>query len=335
MTIDSSETPLNTVAESAGEQTAEAFEILGNDTRLAILLILWEAQDPGPPLSEPSEEAVSFSDLRERVGIHDSGQFNYHLDKLVGTFVEQTEDGYSLTTSAEQILRAVFAGTLADPPPLDGEPIDVECFHCGASTVIDYSDGVLDVRCTSCDGTFHEPDDPPGILAKLHRPPVGLANRTPQEFHRYGNTWDRHRLHSMIEGVCPECSGAVTTTIHVCDDHDTADETVCEYCGSFFEIQSFFVCNICKYAWRTPAWAILFTDVAVLAFFHEHGLDPFALYDEFSLGEIYEVIERMTVRTKEPLEVEVTVEIDGEHLYVTINDDGRVIEVNEENGEPA
>ncbi len=104
MTDGSPETPLNTVAERVGEQTADAFEILGNETRLAILFALWEAMDPGSPLSEPSDPAVSFSDLKERVGIRDSGQFNYHLDKLVGPFVDQSEEGYTLTNSAEQIL---------------------------------------------------------------------------------------------------------------------------------------------------------------------------------------------------------------------------------------
>lgn len=89
--VDSFDSPLEAVARRVGEQTTDAFEILGNDTRLAILLALWEAKEPGPPFAEPSERAVSFSELRDRVGVKDSGQFNYNLDKLVGAFIEQAE----------------------------------------------------------------------------------------------------------------------------------------------------------------------------------------------------------------------------------------------------
>lgn len=90
----STKAPLEAVADTVGERTTEGFEMLGSNTRLAILLALWQAQDPSPPPSEQSDPDVSFSALRERVGIRDSGQFNYHLDKLVGTFVEQTDAGY-------------------------------------------------------------------------------------------------------------------------------------------------------------------------------------------------------------------------------------------------
>lgn len=77
-----SKSPLEAVAKRVGERTTEAFESLGNVTRLAIQLALWEAKKPGPPLSELSDPPVSFSELRECVGMRDSGQLNYHLDKL-------------------------------------------------------------------------------------------------------------------------------------------------------------------------------------------------------------------------------------------------------------
>jgi DNA-binding transcriptional ArsR family regulator len=48
---------------------AEAFAVVGNETRLAILEALWRSP----------ERPVTFSDLRRRVGMRDSAQFNYHL----------------------------------------------------------------------------------------------------------------------------------------------------------------------------------------------------------------------------------------------------------------
>ena len=56
---------------------ADAFALIGNETRLAILEALWAAD----------ERPVSFSELRRAVGMRDSAQFNYHLQKLTGHFV--------------------------------------------------------------------------------------------------------------------------------------------------------------------------------------------------------------------------------------------------------
>lgn len=75
----------------------------------------------------------------------------------------------------------------------------------------------------------------------------------------------------MMEGVCPDCAGTVSTTFNVCEDYDTRDETVCEHCGLLWEVQTQFVCDVCKFAWITPAWGPIFTETAVLAFFYDHS----------------------------------------------------------------
>lgn len=325
-----SESPLEAVAEVTGDEVAEAFKSLGNDTRLAILVALWEAKDPTPIASEASEPMVPFSELRERVGTRDSGQFNYHLDQLVGPFVEQTETGYSLTESAEQILCAVFAGTLRDHAGIEGEPIDATCNRCGEPMVIDYTDDILIERCTSCEGLFQAPDDPRGINRKVYRPPAGLLHRTPEEFHRHGNTWTRHRLYSMLEGVCPDCTGAVTTSIHVCEDHNADDGTVCETCGSLWEILMLFVCDVCKYETMTPAFSPLFTEIAVNAFFYERGIDTEARYDASDSKEVFDAIKQMAVTAEEPLEITVEIELAGDRLEATLDDEARVIDVTED-----
>lgn len=325
----SSKSPLDVVSETVGEPTTKAFETLGNETRLAILLALWEAKSPGPPVSVTSEPPVSFSELRERVGIRDSGQFNYHLDKLTGTFVESTDEGYLLTTTAEQVLGAVFAGTLADQSSFEGEPIDAECGQCGGPLVIDYNDGIILERCTSCEGVWQEPGDPPGTRSKGYLPPVGLENRTPQEFHRKGNTWTRHRLLSMMEGVCPRCTGTVTTHMHVCEDHDADEGTICEQCGSEFEFQSLFTCDVCKLAWWVPARATIFTEVAVKSFFHEHGLDYDVLFDTSSVEKLRNAFKDTELRSDDPFELAVTVELGGDRLEIRLDGDARVIDLSE------
>lgn len=325
-----SESPLDTVVATGDEQTAEAFKLLGNDTRLAILLALWEAKDPGGPPSEWSEPALGFSELYDRIDIRDSGNFNYHLEKLTGTFVQETEEGYKLTWSAEQVLTAVFAGILTGHSSFEGEPVDAECYRCGAPVVIDYTSGSLIKRCTSCDGAAQLSDYPSGLLAGRYQPPVGLANRTPQEFHRAGLTWNRHRVQSLMEGVCPDCTGTVTATSYVCEDHETGDGTVCERCGTAFETIAQFVCDVCKNSWTTPGYAPIMTEEAVNGFFHEHGLDPGVIWNDPSKWALQKAIERVEVRAEEPPEVEVAIELDGDHLYVTLDDEAQVVNVTEE-----
>jgi hypothetical protein len=80
----------------------EAFWLLGDQMRTAILHAVWES----------SEEPITFTEIRDRIGRPDSGKFNYHLDKLVGQFLSKGEGGYTLTQAGRDVVRAVMAGTL-------------------------------------------------------------------------------------------------------------------------------------------------------------------------------------------------------------------------------
>lgn len=326
----SSESPLDALADVIGNDVVRAFESVGNETRLAILLALWEAKDLSPRVAEYSEPAVSFSQLRERVGTRDSGQFNYHLDKLVGRFIRQTEDGYTLTESAEQFLHAVLAGTFRDHASFESEPIDAECNRCGGPMVIDYSDGILTEHCTSCEGYFQTPDQQAGVNARSYRPPAGLPDRTPEEFHRHGNTWNRHRIHSMLEGVCPDCAGSVTTSIHVCEDHNTDDGTICNSCGSYAKATGLFVCKVCRFELYIPATSPIWTEMAVKAFFYDHGFDTEARTDASETKALHDAIKEEAVTAEDPLELTVVIELDGDQLEVTLDEEARVIDVTEE-----
>lgn len=80
----------------------EAFAALGNETRIAILLAL-----------EGRGDALSYSELKRQVGVYDSGRFNYHLDRLLGHFVDGTSDGYRLRDVGRRAAWAVEAETFA------------------------------------------------------------------------------------------------------------------------------------------------------------------------------------------------------------------------------
>ncbi|MFB9807964.1 winged helix-turn-helix domain-containing protein [Haladaptatus pallidirubidus] len=71
--------------EPADEHVRDAFQLLADETRLEILFALWNAP----------EWTATFTELKDAVGMRDSGQFQYHLNQLAGTFIRQVDDGYT------------------------------------------------------------------------------------------------------------------------------------------------------------------------------------------------------------------------------------------------
>ncbi|WP_256299112.1 ArsR/SmtB family transcription factor [Haloarchaeobius salinus] len=81
------------------ERAADALDVLGHEHRIAILRALAEADGP-----------LSFSALHARVGMRDSGKFNYHLSRLCEYYVRETDEGYELGHAGERIISAADPG---------------------------------------------------------------------------------------------------------------------------------------------------------------------------------------------------------------------------------
>lgn len=79
----------------SSEDVTDALDVLGNEIRMGILRELAEA-----------DGSLAFSELRERVGVRDSGKFNYHLTKLCSYFVRETADGYELGHAGTRVIAA-------------------------------------------------------------------------------------------------------------------------------------------------------------------------------------------------------------------------------------
>jgi len=93
---------------NSGDVT-DALEVLGNEIRVSILRELAEADGP-----------LSFTELRERSGVRDTGKFNYHLKKLCSYFVREADGGYELGHAGSRVIAA------ADPQMLDGASSETE-----------------------------------------------------------------------------------------------------------------------------------------------------------------------------------------------------------------
>lgn len=101
----------------------DALSVLADETRLSILRALADADEP-----------LSFSRLRERAGVSDSGRFSYHLRQLCEYFVRDTPEGYELGHAGARVIDATSAagdGAATDPA---ATPVDApagECPVCG------------------------------------------------------------------------------------------------------------------------------------------------------------------------------------------------------------
>lgn len=192
---------------------ADVFSLIADETRVAILEALWKADTP-----------ARFSEIRAAVGMADSAQFNYHLDRLTEQFVRKTDRGYELRTAGERVVQAILAGSFTEHPSRE---IDIEdpCVICGAPLRAQYDDEMLQIVCAECGHGHGEYPFPPG----------GLHDRTDAEILDAFDQRVRH-LHCLAkDGVCPECNGRTQTNIEhggeCCVDGSLRAVHVCQQCG--------------------------------------------------------------------------------------------------------
>lgn len=324
-----SESPVDSAVGAASSQAIEAFATLGNETRLAILLALWEAYEP-----ISGEHSVTFSALRERVGIRDSGQFNYHLDQLTGRFIRSTDTGYELKESGQTLIRTVIAGAglgETSRPPTD---VELPCNRCGAHPVaVSYEEESIYLKCNSCDGFASIGDFPSGTLAVWHLAPAGLVDRDTAELLVASSVAEDNRVRSMNQGVCPDCSGSVTTSVHLCDDHTPGSETVCSNCGRRDSARVRYVCTVCKNWNAVPIQVAVHDHPAVVSFYYERGIDM--NYQVGDIDEFCQVWEYLweqdhAIDSTDPVRVRVTIPCAGDELHVVLDDTLTVIDISEQ-----
>lgn len=307
----------------ADPNATAAFELLSNGTRLGILLALWEAYDPHATTS-----AVPFSALRARVGMKDSGQFNYHLNKLEGPYVRKTDEGYLLQPLGLKLVGTVIAGT-GRGGTLERTEIDYDCDLCGAPTAIAYDDGWLFHVCTECEGGLGGlAEYPRGALFGEPFPPAALENRTTEEIFAAGVLRLLQVMAMKMGGLCPRCSGVVERTVAVCEDHDPTGEGACEACEFSSEVRIRWVCTVCKYrGGSSPAGAVVVHPAAV-AFYHDHGVNLGWEVNEFERAkEALKLMRghREELRSTDPLRVDVIVTYGGDELRLTLDEAMNVV----------
>jgi DNA-binding HxlR family transcriptional regulator len=198
-----------------------ALSLLSNEVRAAILWHLSERRGgQGPP------PVLSFSELRQQAAPDtDSSRFNYHLQELVGPYVERVEAddgwegasrpvpgmagepevGYQLTPEGTTLIRTIRAWSAAGETDRS-LAVDADCHHCGADLSARYEAAILVIECPDC-----------GYLYDYNLTPPGVLTGADDEFSEVDDAavldraaaYNRHVRLSFARGVCPYCGNDV------------------------------------------------------------------------------------------------------------------------------
>lgn len=317
--------PLEATAGVADRDATEAFALLADETRLAILLALWDAYDP-----HGGDDTLQFSEIHDRVDYDDPGNLSYHLEKLQGQFVRRCEDGegYTLRTPGLKLVQTVIGGAGVKNVNREPAEIDQPCRFCGASTTIRYREGLVVHACTECAGAAPDAVDVDGFLAATPFDPAGLAGRDAEELRAAAMVSTLRETRSLFEGLCPACSGPVDGWLDVCPDHDNAG--ACDACGARQPAHVRFECRVCKNFSVSPLQGLALHHPAVVSFYDDHGVSTRVHADEFeTVRHLYGRMDdhRLEVNDVDPPRATVVVALDGDEMHVTFDETARVVDV--------
>lgn len=279
----------------------DAFAILGNEYRSEIIRTLGEEQG-----SEGPRPQLSFSELYSKAAVDiTTSQFNYHLQKLVGPFIDKTEKGYRLRHEAVTIYRTILAGTYTRNTRIEQFPVGGDCFYCNEPIEARYTDRRFTVLCAACDREYSVTTAPPSIVEGDRG---ALLNRMDQ--------YIRHRVLAFSKGVCSICATGLDTqflpgeelAVSGSEQLDVLIHRSCTHCGA--------------QQYMSVGLSLLYNS-SLIAFFQERGIDitskpiwelEFAMTDRF-----------VNIRSTDPWEIALCIKQDDDELELVIDNDLSVL----------
>lgn len=290
----------------------EVFSLLSNNTRVEILRALWEADD----------HEATFSELRQAVGMRDSGQFNYHLNELVGRFISSTEGGYELMQAGMRINGAIEAGAYTAEGLIDPIALTEPCPPCGGDRTLRYEDETVRVECDSC---------PVGI--RIGVPPAVFAGYDREAIPRVASQYLQTTAYHITNGFCSFCDGPVTPTVGPAVAIDTDEDVSAEdsdrdtaHRGAEWLENIPLIQYTCHQCGAEPTFGLtqaLIHHPAVVSFYHNRGID---VRDHSMLDFTGGDPDHQAVQSRNPFRGSVTYECDGDALTLTVDETLTVVE---------
>lgn len=289
----------------------EAFAVLADETRLRILQALWKSD----------VQTETFSELRRAVGMRDPGQFNYHLDKLVGQFVTKTEEGYRLTQAGKHVNGAIASGMYTALGTIDPIVLDHSCRTSNDPLILDYKNETVRIGCETCPICPSEwaAPVPPAVLAGYDRDDI------PDVASQYLRTVSRQ----AINGFCPFCNGQMKPTVRPSAAMDAVPTTAAEGAESsdgrlhdYPVVQ--LACQRCSArAQLALDHALLLTDPVVANFYYEDGI----VVQDRPIWEFSDLSPDSTdIERRNPIRVKVTFRVSESALTVVVDETFNTIE---------
>jgi len=245
---------------------------------------------------------VSFTALFDQVDIDDSANFSYHLRQLTGHFVKQSDDGYEFRYPGRKVVSSIFTGALTERAQLGFFPVEGACYACDGELHGWYVDDTLSIGCVDCGA----------VQVSYPFPSGGLDDRSTDDLLEAFHHYVRHHYCLAADGVCPECTGAVETSL-VRDPEDADLDVAVEH-----------VCQRCQYSLQSTVGVTLLDHSDTLVFHANRGVDlntePFWRFD-WCVSDT-----RTTIVSEEPLRVRLSLPCGDDELDVLIDETVSVIE---------
>ena len=291
----------------------EAFAILSDEVRMNVLQELGETGG-----------TMSFSELREAIGVDDPGRFNYHLNQLVGHFIRRADEGYELRRPGRRIIEAVLAGAVTEAPDHERTEVSWPCLYCETEPVeIDFQKEQLGVYCTECEGSFGGTEGEDAVPAERqrlfynHLPAAGVRGRSAEEQLLTSIHWSATEVRHLSVGVCPRCSASVECEYVACEAHDSG-EGICPTCNRRPGVILDYACTNCIFEIQTPLSMAFSANMRFIDFLREHGYNPIAPVRSSVHRILLDCEER--ILSVDPLDVEVTFSVNGDELTFQVDE---------------
>lgn len=300
-----SEDPEPPSPEDTSSRSADAFGLVGNEIRVEILRALGDAR-----VEQRHPPVLSFSEIRSRSDIEvDSGQFNYHLQQLVGHYIDRVDDGYRMRTEGRLLYQTLRAGTFDRQASTRRMDAGFDCYYCDTPVEASIEDGTTAVRC---------PDPGCEHVYGLAGAPPGVDGTDPESLEQIGAYYHHGHL-GFAREVCVTCGNRPRTEIVPVEPLPFGDP----------ERRAFYVYRVCENCGdqrHLTLGTALLADPELVGFCREHGVDVLStpLWElEFAATD-----RGVTVRSTEPWEASLTVTYHDETLELVVDDSLTVVERN-------
>lgn len=290
----------------------EVFTVLASDTRVEIIQALWNAD----------ALQVTFSELHSASDVRDSGQFNYHLEKLRGLFVRKTADeNYELTEAGRQIIGAIEAGSYTVDASIEPLPLEESCLTCGGELTFEYEDEVVSVECGNC-SLNHQFPVPPSVFSGYER----------EEFPEVASRYLMTDLQRIDRGFCSYCDSRIDPSVEpIVEFSDDFPDELSEAIADERAIEDVpivtYTCQQCGAHTTSSLSLSLLNTTAVSRLYYNHDIEP----HEVSMLEFTSLtVNEDRIRSTDPFRASATFELEEDVLTVVVDENLDVVETETE-----